>query len=331
MQIVILGAGAIGCFVGAHWAAAGAQVTLIGRESLFSGFRDVDLHLTGDQAVRVEASQLTLSSDPAALESADLAVLAMKATGLERALKDIQAHCPTSAPLVCLLNGLRPVRDLRAALPEHQIIAGMVPFNVVWRDPAHLHKSSAGRLALQRSPSTAALADLVEGSGAEIDLFDNLAPVQHGKLLLNLINPINALSGLPLHDMLSNRAYRRIYGDVVQEALAVYAATDTPWVKVGPISPNMAARLLTLPNWIFNPTLLKIQKIDRTSMTSMASDLMAGKATEIDVLNGEIVRLAESANRQAPLNAALVRLVRQAETEGPPNLSADALRRELGL
>ena len=71
--------------------------------------------------------------------------------------------------------------------------------------------------------------------------------------------------------------------------------------------------MIGAPDLIFNNLFLKVQKIDPKGRGSMADDFAAGRPTEIDYLNGEVVRLAESLGREAPVNAAIVDLVKQAE------------------
>jgi len=326
---VILGAGAIGCFVGAHWAKAGQAITLIGREKTFDGFRDAGLRLTGGLSVDVSTRALTLTADPASLQEADLIVVSTKSTAIDAVIDDLKTFAKIDTPVISLLNGLDPVRRLRAAFPNRNVLSGMVPFNVVWRAPEHLHRSSAGVLAIERSDVTADLQRSVERSGAPVALHDDIEAVQHGKLLLNLVNPINALSGISLHAMLSKSGYRKIYSAVLGEALGVYRDAGVSFQKVGPIHPALAVRLLRLPDWFFNATLLRLQKIDRNSMTSMAWDLAAGRQTEIEMLNGEILRLARMSGGEAPLNGALVDLVRSATA--PMALSYDQLGRRIGL
>ncbi len=332
-KIVIFGAGAIGCYVGGHWAAATmgteTSITLIGRGRTFDGFRNEKLRLSGGRTVEVKPGLVNLSTQASDFSSADMIILAMKSTALPDAIAELERHAAPETPIVSLLNGIEPARRLKAVFPERQIIAGMVPFNVVWQSKAHLHRSSAGSLALEQTVATQALADKFEASGVPITLHDDLAPVQHGKLLLNLANPINALSGISLHKMLSQRAYREIYSAVLTEALQVYDAAGITWQKVGPISPKLGQRLLRLPDWLFNATLLKLQKIDRDSMTSMASDVAACRETEIDMLNGEIVRMAREAGIGTPLNARLVDMIHA--LDGPVTMSARELRQRIGL
>jgi 2-dehydropantoate 2-reductase len=88
----------------------------------------------------------------------------------------------------------------------------------------------------------------------------------------------------------------------------------------------MLPRIINSPDWLFNRFFLKQWKIDAKARSSMADDLTAGRKTEVDHLNGELVRLAERLQRDAPVNRAIVELVRKAEAGAEP-LSAVALRK----
>ncbi|MEM7709175.1 MAG: ketopantoate reductase C-terminal domain-containing protein [Pseudomonadota bacterium] len=314
MTIAVLGAGAIGIAIGAPWGA-----TLIGRDPVLAPIARDGLRLTGLGPDRDLAPDSFRVAGPDALAAADLIAVAAKFTALSSIVDAVTAHARPNTPILSLMNGLAPVRDLSAALPN-PILRGMVPFNVVWRDATHLHRSSAGSVAVEVHPATEGLRD--------VDRRTDMEALQYGKLLLNLINPINALSGRPLHAMLSDRAWRRIYAATLAEALRVYDAAGIVFTKAGPVPPRLAPRLLRLPDAIFVRTLLRLQRLDATSVTSLATDLAQGRPTEIEALNGEIVRLAGG---HAPINEGLVRLVRDAERGGRLHWSAPELVRELSL
>ncbi|WP_370400499.1 2-dehydropantoate 2-reductase [Sulfitobacter sp. JB4-11] len=332
MNLVVLGSGAIGCWVGASWntgvRAAGGNVTLIGRDATLEALNNAPLRLSEQGAAERTEDALTLTTDPAALAGADVIVLAMKSHALTAAMAQIEAHARADAVLICLLNGIAPVRDLRARFPDRKVVAGMVPFNVVWTAPTHLHRTGTGQIAVERHRVT----EWLSKSGADIALHDDLTPLQHGKLLLNLVNAVNALAGVPLYQMLADRGYRRVFAASLAEALAVYDKGGIDWAQVGPNSPRMAYRMLRAPNWLFRWAVLRRQGLDRRSMTSMAADVQAGRPTEIDTINGEITRLGALHGVPTPINQCLVDLIRAVEQGArPPALSAEALQREVGL
>jgi 2-dehydropantoate 2-reductase len=147
-----------------------------------------------------------------------------------------------------------------------------------------------------------------------------------GKLLINLNNAVNALSGHTLQDELKRRDYRRVFAASIREGLDLLKRAEIEPVTVGPISLKTLPRIIDAPDWLFNNVFLKKWKIDAKARSSMADDLAAGRRTEIDYLNGELVRLADRLQRSAPVNNAIVDLVRKAENGADP-LSPTALRK----
>src|SRR5204862_7033605 len=129
-------------------------------------------------------------------------------------------------------------------------------------------------------------------------------------------SPVNALSNLPLKTQLSERDYRRCTALAQEEALAVLAAAGTALARLTVLPPTWIPRVLRLPDAIFTRLAGRMLAIDPQARSSMWEDLEAGRPTEVDYLNGEIVRLAARLGRAAPVNARLVALVREAE-RGP--------------
>jgi 2-dehydropantoate 2-reductase len=136
---------------------------------------------------------------------------------------------------------------------------------------------------------------------------------------------VNALSGRTLQEELKERDYRRVFAASMTEGLALLKRAEIEPATVGPIPPHALPRIIDSPDWLFNNVFLKKWKIDAKARSSMADDLAAGHRTEIEYINGELVRLAERLQRNAPINRAIVDLVHQAEHGAPP-LTPTALR-----
>lgn len=319
-HIVVLGAGAIGAWIGGQWAAAGLPVTLIGRTKTVAQLGQG--YTIAGQPVHPE-----VTDQPTALASASLIVLTVRSTDIDEAVATLRGHARPGTPVLSLLNGISPAERIAAALPEFEVIRGMVPYNIVWTSDAALHQQSTGRITVGMNPATEALREAAPGL---LTVRDPIEPVLWGKLLLNLNNPINALSGIDLHAQLSQRGYRRIYAAVLREALSVLDRAGLKPAQVAAVPPHRAARALGLPDWLFNRFVLPRQNISPGAMASMARDLAAGRPTEIETLNGDIVRLATAHGHSAPINAKLVALVREAETSGR-RYSAAALAIALDL
>jgi 2-dehydropantoate 2-reductase len=146
-----------------------------------------------------------------------------------------------------------------------------------------------------------------------------------GKLLINLNNAVNALSGRPLLAEISERDYRRAFAAAMREGLAILKQAGIEPAKVGAVGPRLMPAVIGSPDWLFNRVFIKRWKIDAKARSSMSDDLAQGRKTEVDYINGELVALAERISADAPINRKIVELVRAAEAGAEP-LSPAALR-----
>jgi 2-dehydropantoate 2-reductase len=187
----------------------------------------------------------------------------------------------------------------------------MVGFNVADVGKGHWHRGTDGYIAAQDAPVLRQWQDVFANAGLPLQLHADLQTVQWGKLLLNLNNPVNALSGLPLRAQLLNRTHRRLFADLVAEALPLLREAGIEPARLTPLPWNALVRLLRMPTPVFRLVAARMLRIDARARSSMADDLALGRPTEIDALSGEIVRLAERLGRSAPLNARMVERIRE--------------------
>jgi 2-dehydropantoate 2-reductase len=329
-RIAVFGAGSIGCYVGGAWAAAGLDVTLIGRERFAKAIADHGLTISDFSGwkQRIEPS---FSTDPAALSDADVIVVAVKGGSTAQAAQAIARHARAGATVVSFQNGIGNKSILADALGDRfRLVQGMVPYNVIHLGDGRFHKGVAGKLMAEDVPAMRALADQVAGSREPLRLSDDMAGVLWGKLLINLNNAVNALSGLTLKEELAQRGYRRVVAASQREALRILRRAGIEPARAGPMSPRMIPRVINSPDWLFKTLLARRWKIDDKARSSMSDDLLSGRKTEIDQLNGEVVRLADSLGLDAPVNRRIVELVRAAEAGAPPLSPAELERAALG-
>jgi 2-dehydropantoate 2-reductase len=316
MRVAVLGAGSVGCFVGGAWAAAGVAVGFVGRERIAAEIGEHGLTLTDYSGwrKRLAPEQVDFSTRPVALAQADVIALCVKSTATAAAAREIARHAKKGALVVSFQNGVSNVETLRAVLKQRfEAVAGMVPYNVAALGHGRFHKGVAGDLLAEDVPALRALAERIGEGPARLRLSSDMAAVAWGKLLINLNNAVNALSGLTLLEQLRQRDYRRVVAASIVEALDLLDAAGIEPAKIGPVPPKLLPHVIASPDFVFNNLFLKIQKIDARARSSMADDLKAARPTEIDHLNGEVVKLARRLGRKAPVNEAIVSLVRQAE------------------
>ena len=314
-RIVVLGAGSIGCFIGGAWLAAGCEVGFVGREGVRREIADHGVGLSDQDGWRIHLAPdlIHFATKPAALRKADIVALTVKSIGTAAAAKEIARHAKPGTTVISFQNGVGNAETLKRLLPKFDIVQAMVPYNVVRLGPGRWHRASWGDLTAADNEATRALAARIGNRPGRLVLARDMVAVSWGKLLLNLNNAINALSGQTILEELGQRDYRRVLAAAMVETLALLDAAGIEPVATGPIPPRLMPHAIGAPDFIFRHLLLRVQKIDPKARSSMADDFAAGRATEIDHLNGEVVKLASSLGREAPVNAAIVDLVRQAE------------------
>ncbi len=314
-KIVILGAGSIGCWIGGHLIAGGAQTGLIGRDRFAQQIAEHGLTLTHFERAPVHCESVDFQTDAVALTGADIVALCVKSQDTESAAQQIKTHAP-EAVVISFQNGIRNSETLRDVLPVGNIVPAIVPFNVTPTRPDAFHCGTAGDLVIENHAAIGPLVAALEQAGQGVRLSDAIIGDQWAKMIVNLNNGLNSLTGGTLRDGLYQRDYRRALAACVEEALKVAEAND---VKVGTFngrSPAALMKTLRLPDLAYRLIMQTIVKIDAKARSSMLDDLEAGRVSEIDYLQGEIVDRAETVGMSAPCNAAILNAVKAAFTEG---------------
>ena len=312
--VLVMGAGSIGCHLGGALAATGADVTFVGRPRVLQALAEHGLTLTDldGASTRLAPGALKLASAvPPTLRPA-LVLLTVKSGATASAAAELAAVVEAGTLVLSMQNGVYNAQVARSAAPTLRVLPGMVPYNVAEVGPGCFHRGTTGQLAAQDDPELREWAPLFERAGLPLALYPDLRAVQWGKLLLNLNNPVNALSGLPLRAQLLERGYRRCLAALIDEARHVLRSADIEPARVAAVSPGMLVRLLRLPTPMFKLVAARMLRIDPKARSSMADDLQLGRPTEIDALCGAVVELAAEHDVDAPLNRRMVELVKSA-------------------
>lgn len=331
-QVLVMGSGAVGCYVGGCLQAAGVNVTFVGRPRVLGVLSAKGLQLTdldgGHRALA--ASSLRLATEIPADSAPSLVLLTVKSGATAAAAGQLQSCIPAGTLVVSLQNGISNAAIAQTAAPALCVVPGMVPYNIAEVGPGHFHRGTTGTLAAQAHPALHAWQPWFERALIPLTLHTDLIPVQWGKLLLNLNNPVNALSGQPLRAELLERGYRRVLAALIDEALdALRLANITP-EKISPISPRWLPSLLRLPTPLFRLVAARMLRMDDKARSSMADDLAFGRVTEVDSLCGEVIRLAIDQGSSAPLNTAIASLIHR-WPEKRQAISPKALLLAMGL
>lgn len=335
LHIGIMGAGAIGGYVGGRLAAKGAtEVTLIGRKALADAIARHGVTLREfDQDDHVDAAMVRVEEDAHALSSCDVVFCCVKSGATAEAAKILANVLKPATVVVSLQNGLKNPEILRAALPRNPVLPAVVDFNIIIREGAVFQRTTSGPLIIETRAKgeDRPWVDALRASGMEVEEVRPIAPEQWTKLLVNLNNAVSALSGAPTRDMILSRRYRRVIARLLDEALDVLREAGVRPAKFRGVPLRVMSFIMKLPTPIVRVIIRAQLRVDPEARASMWTDLERGRLTEVDFLNGEIVRLADEHGFAAPINRGIVELVHEAERAGAgsPRMSAETLLRSL--
>ncbi len=337
IRIGVMGAGAVGCYLGGLLADRGYPVTLVGRARVCGEVAVSGLVLTGmeQRSRRVSPQQLMMTTDAQALATADLVLVATKSSHTAVAGQQLSAVLRPDAVIASMQNGLRNGDVLRTALPQHHVLNGIVGFNVRSLGDGRFRQTSSGQLVFEATdhPAVIEIARVLGDCGLDVELRQDIRALQWTKLVMNLNNAISALSGAPTPQLLFNPRYRAVVRAVIDEALGVLRAAKVKPARLGLVPVAMFPRMLRLPTPLLRVALRAQLKVDPEARSSMWEDLTRGRTTEVDELNGAIVELAGKHGCDAPLNRRIVAVIHDVETRrnGSPTWSPDRLQEVLGL
>jgi len=330
MKIAIVGAGAVGCYVGGCLAASGADVRLIGRARLRDLVAARGLHVSDYAGRDRRVNGVEIALDPAAVAGCDLVLVCVKSRDTAHVAQQIRPHLAPGAAVISFQNGVGNAAVLADEL-DRPVIAGMVGFNVVMSEDGRFHQGTQGQLHVADDTALMGCIRAFIAAGLPLIAHPDMRPVVWAKLMLNLNNPVNALANIPLRDQLLQRDFRECIALAQDEFLALARRGGLPRLaRLTPLPARALPMVLRLPTPVFRLAAASMLRVDPKARSSMADDLAQGRPTEVDWINGEVVRLAQSTGVGAPVNQRLCALMHDAETaDTRPSWTAQALLTEL--
>ena len=310
--VLVMGTGAVGGWVGGRLAAAGVPVHFVARPRMLAALRAQGLTVTDldGHRDRLPPERLTLHDQAPAGMAPALVLLAVKSGATATAAAELAATLPAGTVVLSLQNGVGNVAVAQAAAPALTVLPGMVPYNIAEVGPGQLHRGTAGQLAALDHPALRAWVPVFAEAKVRLKLHADMRPVQWGKLLINLNNPVNALGGLPLRAQLLDGGLRRCFAALIEEALGVLQRAGITPAQMAALPFPKLITVLRLPTPIFRLVASRMLRIDEKARSSMADDLARGAPTEVDAICGAVIALAEAHGGDAPMNRRIAELVR---------------------
>jgi len=294
-KVVVAGAGTIGSLLAGHLARVAEVSVLTRREDHARALNEHGLHVSGRGDF---TSQVRASTNPAELD-ADLLIVACKGNDLEPLAQRLCGHFP-DATVMTVLNGLG-AEDVVGAHGNWPLLSSVTFMSGTRHGDTHVEYilDTATWIGPYRDTTRAdaqRVADLIVESGLKAEAFDDLRSAQWSKLIFNAtVNGVAALTGLPHDPHFAGEPLGPLVHALVDEGKATAEAAG---VQLGE------------DPWEMNVLATRRGHAHRPSMLE---DVEAKRPTEIDLINGALVREAARANVPVPLQRALYSLVKAKE------------------
>jgi 2-dehydropantoate 2-reductase len=307
VRVAVLGAGAVGSYFGGMLARSGVRVTLIARPAHVEAIRANGLFL--DTVSFQERVAVQASTETSAARDADVILFCVKTTDTEEAARSLAPYLTKDAVVVSLQNGVDNIARIRAAsgidaLPSVVYIAAALP------EPGHVKHSGGGRLIVgetagrssssESSVSSRAerITSLFTAAGLPCSVSPNIEADLWRKFVMNCAgNAVTAITQTTYVQAVRNTSIREVLGQVIAETVAVARASRVKLPEVDFISQGLKF----------------LEGVGSDATSSTAQDLARGKRTEIDSLNGYVVRRGEELGIATPANLTLFALVKLLE------------------
>ena len=314
--VAVLGAGAVGSYFGGMLARAGVQVTLIGRPAHVEAIRAGGLFL--DTVSFQERVAMEASVEVSAARDADVILFCVKTLDTEEAARSLALHISANAIVVSLQNGVDNVARIRAAsgidaLPAVVYVAAALP------EPGHVKHLGRGELVVGELKETGSAASSRGDRAERVAALFTTAKVPcrvspdisvdlWTKFIMNCAgNAVTAITQTSYASAARNLQTREVMSQVIAETVAVARASG-----------------VALPEVDFISMGLKFIESIGDATSSTAQDLARGKRTEIDSLNGYVVRRAQELGIAAPASFTLFALVKLLEDKAAEQQRASA-------
>ncbi len=336
LRILIIGAGAIGCFVGGKLASAGHAVTLVGRARTTAALqaRGLELHAADGAVERIPSVSAVASVRDAFPDTYDVAVLAVKSYDTATVLDELaSAGAGPPPPILSLQNGVGNEEEIAARFGPERVLAGTITAPVEVREPGIVQAtkpSFAIGLAYHRgdneeaginshAPLLTSLSSHFSAAGIPTNLFQDAHSMKWSKLLLNMIgNATSAILAEPPGVTFADPRIANLEIDALREALRVMATAGIHPLNVEKYPLRTLAPLLRYgPRPLLRSALHRIVGGARGGkMPSLFLDLESGKrGSEVGWYNGAIVRKGVEVGIATPVNRLLTETVQQLAAE----------------
>jgi len=318
MNVLIVGAGAIGSLIGHRLARAGHDVVLIGRVSYASAVNERGIGLEEDGEVFwAKGVRAVTTPQEVADASFDLIIFTMKAYDTAVAAVQMGPLVTDEVPLLVLQNGVGGEEIARSVLGKGVVLSGVVTLSVEVHEPGlvalRTRRGGLGLASTWREYGVTWLAKVMREAGFRVEVFPDYRAMKWSKLLLNMLgNAIPAVLDMPPEQVFASADLFSLERRALAEARAVMHALHLEPVNLpGYPVPLFTTALTRAPRFLMHRIFRRVIGGGRGGKPpSLHLDLLRGRArSEVEYLNGAVVRAARRLNLPVPVNRVLYELL----------------------
>jgi 2-dehydropantoate 2-reductase len=296
-SILLVGTGALGTLFAARFAAAGIPITILGTWQVgLATLREKGAREVGGE----RAYHVKVTDNPAECEGVESALVLVKSWQTERAARQLSDCLSDNGVALTLQNGLGNDETLASYLDQDRVARGVTTLGANLLAPGVVYPAGEGMINLEAHPRLVALKEMMQQAGFDINEIEDVQSLVWGKLVVSSsINPITALLRIKNGELLERPQARELAGKLADETSTVanHLGIELPF-----INPVQATE--------------EVAKKTAANFSSMLQDVMHGRQTEIDAINGAVVRVAEENELDAPFNRIFWSLLKAISVRG---------------
>jgi 2-dehydropantoate 2-reductase len=294
MGLLVVGTGALACLFAARLAGSGNEVTMLGswQEGL-TALRQRGVRLREmNGSTHQYPVKVTEGTD--AHGKFSQALVLVKSWQTERVAKQLERLLTTTGIALTLQNGFGNYETLKGALGQERVALGVTTVGARMLEPGYVHHTGEGKVMIGFHPKLGGLGELLNKARFHIEMISDPESLLWGKLVINAaINPLTALLRVPNGELLSRPDARELMLEAAREAALV---ANKQGISLPYSDPDAAVE--------------EVARNTAANNSSMLQDVLRGTPTEIDAINGAIIRAGEALGVPTPVNRMLWRLVK---------------------
>ncbi|MDD5686255.1 MAG: 2-dehydropantoate 2-reductase [Elusimicrobia bacterium] len=300
MNIVIVGAGAMGTLFAGFLAKGGNNVTVLARDKKKEIIlKKKGIKITGLSKFFISPAKVRITSLPDSVSSQDLIIIFVKSYDTSSVIPSIRKMMGKNTVVLTLQNGLRNYENISKYITKNRIIRGVTLESAIFVKYGEVIHTGKGDTIIDKNDNILSkrICNIFNHCGIKTSLSKSIDSVIWSKLILNCaINPVAAVTGVKNGEIAKNKNYKEV---AVESGKEVMKVAKVLGIKI-----------------LFSKISEKIEKVCSSTsrnINSMLADVVASHKTEIDYLNGAVVDIANKIKVEVPVNKALLKMVKKLE------------------